>query len=97
MNHLKMVVAKIHAHHPNILLMEKQFGSYTLVSDVLFDLLCDMGKLTEAELCFLQMLGKGRKPSDVLFRRIKILIELANRHEALQRTERKMSAWQLQA
>ncbi|WVY89515.1 hypothetical protein V8G54_035029 [Vigna mungo] len=35
-------------------MVEKGFGSYTLVSDVLFDLLCDMGKLEEAEKCFFE-------------------------------------------
>lgn len=69
----------------------KGFGSYTLVSDVLFDLLCDMGKLGEAEKCFLEMIEKGQKPSNVSFRRIKVLMELANRHEALQSLTQKMA------
>ncbi|KAB1206197.1 hypothetical protein CJ030_MR7G014370 [Morella rubra] len=72
-------------------MVEKGFGSYTLVSDVLIDLLCDMGKLVEAEKCFLQMVEKGQKPSLVCFRRIKVLMELANKHEALQNLSDKMS------
>ncbi|KDP28300.1 hypothetical protein JCGZ_14071 [Jatropha curcas] len=72
-------------------MVEKGFGSYTLVSDVLFDLLCDMGKLVEAEKCFLQMIEKGHKPSNVSFRRIKVLMELTNKHEALQNMLEKMA------
>ncbi|KAL5561059.1 hypothetical protein UlMin_030806 [Ulmus minor] len=72
-------------------MVEKGFGSYTLVSDVLFDLLCGMGKLVEAERCFLQMVEKGQKPSNVSFRRIKVLMELANKHEALQNLLEKMA------
>lgn len=74
-------------------MVEKGFGSYTLVSDVLFDLLCDMGKLGEAEKCFLEMIEKGQKPSNVSFRRIKVLMELANRHEALQNLTQKMAVF----
>lgn len=69
----------------------KGFGSYILISDVLFDLLCDMGKLVEAEKCFLQMVEKGHKPSNVSFRRIKVLMELANKHDALQNLSEKMA------
>ncbi|MED6120360.1 hypothetical protein PIB30_020195 [Stylosanthes scabra] len=72
-------------------MVEKGFGSYTLVSDVLFDLLCDVGKLDEAEKCFLEMVEKGHKPSNVSFKRIKVLMELANRHEALQNLTQKMA------
>ncbi|KAF3436577.1 hypothetical protein FNV43_RR23669 [Rhamnella rubrinervis] len=72
-------------------MVDKGFGSYILVSDVLFDLLCDMGKLVEAERCFLQMVGKGHKPSNVSFRRIKVLMELANKHEAIQNLSEKMA------
>lgn len=72
-------------------MVKKGFGSYTLVSDVLFDLLCDLGKLDEAEKCFLQMVEKGQKPSNVAFRRIKVLMELANRHEAIGNLVEKMS------
>ncbi|PIA45978.1 hypothetical protein AQUCO_01600320v1 [Aquilegia coerulea] len=75
-------------------MVEKGFGSYILVSDVLFDLLCDMGKLDEAEKCFLQMVEKGQKPSNVSFRRIKVLMELANRHEALRKLSEKMSIFE---
>ncbi|XP_027189854.1 putative pentatricopeptide repeat-containing protein At1g02420 [Cicer arietinum] len=74
-------------------MVEKGFGSYTLVSDVLFDLLCDMGKLLEAEKCFLEMVEKGQKPSNVSFRRIKVLMELANRHEAIQNLTQKMGVF----
>ncbi|KAI4349775.1 hypothetical protein L6164_010331 [Bauhinia variegata] len=72
-------------------MVEKGFGSYTLVSDVLFDLLCDLGKLAEAEKCFLEMIEKGQKPSNVSFRRIKVLMELASRHEALENLSEKMA------
>ncbi|XP_057737153.1 putative pentatricopeptide repeat-containing protein At1g02420 [Arachis stenosperma] len=72
-------------------MVEKGFGSYTLVSDLLFDLLCDMGKLEEAEKCFLEMVEKGHKPSHVSFKRIKVLMELAKRHEALQNLTQKMA------
>ncbi|XP_043708152.1 putative pentatricopeptide repeat-containing protein At1g02420 [Telopea speciosissima] len=75
-------------------MVEKGFGSYILVSDVLFDLLCDMGKLDEAEKCFLQMVEKGQKPSIVSFKRIKVLMELANRQEALQKLVEKMEAFE---
>ncbi|CAA6661261.1 unnamed protein product [Spirodela intermedia] len=64
-------------------MIQKGFGSYILVSDVLFDFLCDMGMLTEAEKCFLQMVEKGQKPSIASFKRIKVLMELANQHESL--------------
>ncbi|CAK9175464.1 unnamed protein product [Ilex paraguariensis] len=70
-------------------MVEKGFGSYILVSDVLFGLLCDMGKLAEAERCFLQMIEKGHRPSNVSFRRIKVLMELANKHDALQNLSEK--------
>ncbi|TXG63251.1 hypothetical protein EZV62_010245 [Acer yangbiense] len=72
-------------------MVEKGFGSYILVSDVLFDLLCDMGKLVEAEKCFLEMTEKGHKPSNVSFRRIKVLMELANKQESLQNLSQKMA------
>lgn len=74
-------------------MMERGFGSYILVSDVLFDLLCDLGKLAEAERCFLQMVNKGQKPSNVSFRRIKVLMELANKQEALKLLSEKMAAF----
>lgn len=72
-------------------MVKKGFGSYILVSDVLFDLLCDMGKLVEAERCFSQMVEKGHKPSNVSFRRIKVLMELANKHGAIQNLSEKMA------
>ncbi|XP_027367135.1 putative pentatricopeptide repeat-containing protein At1g02420 [Abrus precatorius] len=74
-------------------MVDKGFGSFTLVSDVLFGLLCDMGKLGEAEKCFLEMIEKGQKPSNVSFKRIKVLMELANRHEALQSLTQKMAVF----
>ncbi|EEE58555.1 hypothetical protein OsJ_09859 [Oryza sativa Japonica Group] len=67
------------------------FGSFTLVSDVLFDLLCDEGKLDEAERCFHQMIELGQKPSNVAFRRIKILMQLANREESIARLTAQMA------
>ncbi|GMH05355.1 hypothetical protein Nepgr_007195 [Nepenthes gracilis] len=67
-------------------MVEKGFRSYILVSDVLLDMLCDMGKLEEGEKIFLQMMEKGQKPSNVSFKRIKVLMELANRHEYLVRS-----------
>lgn len=72
-------------------MVEKGFGSYVLVSDVLFDLLCDVGKLAEAEKCFLQMVEKGQKPSNVSFRRIKVLMEVANKQDSLQILSQKMA------
>ncbi|KAF5732061.1 putative pentatricopeptide repeat-containing protein [Tripterygium wilfordii] len=72
-------------------MVEKGFGSYILVSDVLFDLLCDLGKLVEAEKCFLQMVEKGHKPSNVSFRRIKVLMELTNKYEAIHILSEKMA------
>ncbi|GAU25533.1 hypothetical protein TSUD_38910 [Trifolium subterraneum] len=74
-------------------MVDKGFGSYTLVSDVLFDMLCDMGKLSEAEKCFLEMIEKGQKPSNVSFKRIKVLMELTNRHEAIQNLAEKMAVF----
>ncbi|KZV51872.1 pentatricopeptide repeat-containing protein [Dorcoceras hygrometricum] len=74
-------------------MVDKGFGSYTLISGVLFDMLCDMGKLEDAERCFLQMMEKGQKPSYVSFRRIKVLMELANKEEALSNLSEKMSAF----
>uniref|UniRef100_A0ACD5XIP3 Uncharacterized protein n=1 Tax=Avena sativa TaxID=4498 RepID=A0ACD5XIP3_AVESA len=67
------------------------FGSFTLVSDVLFDLLCDEGKLEEAERCFHQLTDLGQKPSSVSFRRIKILMQLAKREESIARLTEKMA------
>jgi pentatricopeptide repeat protein len=67
------------------------FGSFTLVSDVLFDLLCDEGKLEEAERCFYQMVELGQKPSNVAFRRIKILMQLAKQEDSIARLTEKMA------
>ncbi|OMO64053.1 hypothetical protein CCACVL1_22081 [Corchorus capsularis] len=74
-------------------MVEKDFGSFTLVSDVLFDLLCDLGKLVEAEKCFLQMIEKRQKPSNVSFRRIKVLMELANKYDAVQNLREQMAVF----
>ncbi|OMO82195.1 hypothetical protein COLO4_23183 [Corchorus olitorius] len=74
-------------------MVEKDFGSFTLVSDVLFDLLCDLGKLVEAEKCFLQMIEKRQKPSNVSFRRIKVLMELANKYDAIQNLREQMAVF----
>ncbi|KAF9595622.1 hypothetical protein IFM89_001495 [Coptis chinensis] len=71
-------------------MLEKGFVSYIWVSDVLFDLLFDLGKFEEAKNCFLQMVEKGHKPSNISFRRIKVLMELANRHETLKILLKKM-------
>jgi pentatricopeptide repeat protein len=35
--------------------ISNRFGSFILASDVLFDLICDKGKLEDAERCFCQM------------------------------------------
>ncbi|KAG8073966.1 hypothetical protein GUJ93_ZPchr0006g42268 [Zizania palustris] len=67
------------------------FGPFTLVSDVLFDLLCDEGKLEEAERCFHQMIELGQKPSNVAFRRIKILMQLANCDESIAKLTAQMA------
>ncbi|WOK95637.1 hypothetical protein Cni_G04344 [Canna indica] len=72
-------------------MVQKGFGSYTLVSDVLFDLLCDAGKIDDAERCFIQMVEKGQKPSNLSFKRIKVLMELTNRKESLENLSEKMS------
>lgn len=72
-------------------MVEKEFGSFTLVSDVLIDLLCDMGKLAEVSKCFLQMVEKQQKPSYTSFRRIKVLMELANKHEDFRVLSEKMA------
>ncbi|CAN1183523.1 Putative pentatricopeptide repeat-containing protein At1g02420 [Linum perenne] len=72
-------------------MVDKSFGSFTLVSDVLFDLLCDTGKLLEAEKCFSQMIEKGQKPSCVSFRRIKVLMELVNNHDGIRTLSEKMA------
>ncbi|XP_020243596.1 putative pentatricopeptide repeat-containing protein At1g02420, partial [Asparagus officinalis] len=72
-------------------MVEKGFGALRLVSDVLFDLLCDLGKLDEAEKCFMEMVDKGQKPSNVSFKRIRVLMELANRHESIKNLSAKMA------
>ena len=71
----------------------KGFGSYILVSDVLFDLLCDLGMLVDAERSFLQMIEKGQRPSFASFRRIKVLMNLANQHESLEKLTQKMASF----
>lgn len=72
-------------------MVQKGFGSYILVSDVLFDFLCDLGMLAEAEKCFLEMVEKGQKPSIASFKRIKVLMELANQRESLDNLTQKMA------
>jgi pentatricopeptide repeat protein len=71
-------------------MVSSSFGSLTLVSDVLLDLLCDEGKLEDAERCFCQMVELGQKPSNVAFRRIKILMQLAKQEESIARLTEKM-------
>jgi len=39
------------------------------------------------------MVEKGHKPSHVSFRRIKVLMELANKHEALKNLSEKMASF----
>jgi pentatricopeptide repeat protein len=67
------------------------FASFTLVSDVLFDLLCDEGKLEEAKRCFHQMIDLGQKPSNVAFRRIKILMQLTKQEDSIVRLTEKIA------
>ncbi|EPS57811.1 hypothetical protein M569_17007, partial [Genlisea aurea] len=74
-------------------MVELGFGSYTLVSDVLIGLLCDLGMVDDAERCFLQMVDKGQRPSRVSFRRIKVLMELSGRFEALSNLREKMASF----
>lgn len=69
----------------------KGFGSYSLVSDVLLDLLCDLAKVEEAEKCLLEMVEKGHRPSNVSFKRIKLLMELANKHNEVNNLIQKMA------
>lgn len=69
----------------------KCFGSYSLVSDVLLDLLCDLAKVEEAEKCLLEMVEKGHRPSNVSFKRIKLLMELANKHDEVNNLIQKMA------
>ncbi|CAI0377068.1 unnamed protein product [Linum tenue] len=75
-------------------MVDKSFGSYSLVSDVLFDLLCDMGKLVEAEKCFLEMIEMGQKPSFVSFKRIKVLMELAKDQDGIRNLSEKMAVFE---
>jgi len=72
-------------------MVSNRFGSFTLVSDVLFDLLCDEGKLEDAERCFCQMVELGQRPSNVAFRRIKILMQLAKQEESIARLTEMMA------
>lgn len=66
------------------------FGSLALVSDVLFDLLCDLGKLDEAERCAVEMVEMGQMPSGASLRRIRVLMELAKREDCIRNLEEKM-------
>ncbi|PKU85745.1 putative pentatricopeptide repeat-containing protein At1g02420 [Dendrobium catenatum] len=74
-------------------MVKNGYGSLPLVSDVLFDLLCDLGKLDEAERCFIEMVEMGQKPSRVSFRRIKVLMELAKRQDCIKNLEEKMGGF----
>ncbi|KAF8112940.1 hypothetical protein N665_0058s0040 [Sinapis alba] len=74
----------------------KGFGSYSLVSDVLLDLLCDLAKVDEAEKCLLEMVEKGHRPSNVSLKRIKLLLELANKHEELNNLNQKVAVFGIQ-
>lgn len=74
-------------------MIEMGFGACALVSDVLFDMLCDLGKVAEAEMCFLQMVEKGHRPSHVSYRRIKVLMELANMEHNIRNLTDKMSVF----
>ncbi|XP_020588660.1 putative pentatricopeptide repeat-containing protein At1g02420 [Phalaenopsis equestris] len=69
------------------------FGSLVLVSDVLFDLLCDLGKLDEAERCFVEMVDMGQRPSLLAFRRIRVLMELAKREDCIRNLEEKVGGF----
>ncbi|KAK4358504.1 hypothetical protein RND71_020733 [Anisodus tanguticus] len=70
----------------------KEMGAYR-VHSYQVDQVTRERKLAEAERCFLQMVDKGQKPSNVSFRRIKVLMELANKHEALKLLSEKMAAF----
>ncbi|KAJ3706457.1 hypothetical protein LUZ61_010162 [Rhynchospora tenuis] len=70
------------------------FGSLTLVSDVLIDWLCDEGRLDEAEKCLFQLLEKGQQPSNASIKRIRVLMELAQRHESLHKLHEAMSTYE---
>ncbi|KAF3322280.1 pentatricopeptide repeat-containing protein [Carex littledalei] len=70
------------------------FGSLTLVSDVLFDMLCDDGRLDEAEKCLFQMVEKGQRPSSVSVKRVRVLMELTKRHESLYKLHERMSIFE---
>ncbi|KAJ1702038.1 hypothetical protein LUZ63_001817 [Rhynchospora breviuscula] len=70
------------------------FVSLTLVSDVLIDLLCDEGRLDEAEKCLFQLVEKGQRPSNVAVKRIRVLMELAQRHESLHKLHEAMSTFE---
>ncbi|XP_031484967.1 putative pentatricopeptide repeat-containing protein At1g02420 [Nymphaea colorata] len=78
-------------------MIERGFGSCILVSDILFDMLCDLGRLLDLERCFLQMLDMGLKPSNVSFKRMKVLMELANHTEGLRKPTEKMESLGQQA
>jgi len=62
-----------------------------LVSDVLLDLLCDLAKVEEAEKCLLEMVKKGHRPSNFSLKRIKLLLELANKHDEVDNLLQKMA------
>lgn len=74
---------------------ETGFRSFRLVSDVLFHLSCDWWKLEEAKKFFMQMAEKGQKPSNVSFRRLKVLMEQAHKQESVRKLSEKMEAFAL--
>ncbi|KAH9318733.1 hypothetical protein KI387_020502 [Taxus chinensis] len=73
-------------------MLEKGFGSYSLVLDVLIDVLCDNGKLNEAEKCFLETIEKGHKPSSFAYKRLRVLLEIAQKHESIHNLSKKMKS-----
>lgn len=71
-------------------MVQKGYGSYSLVLDILMDALCDNGKLDEAEKCFLETIEKGHKPSSFSYKRLRVLLELAKKHDIIQALSEKM-------
>lgn len=71
-------------------MVQKGYGSYSLVLDILMDALCDNGKLDEAEKCFLETIEKGQKPSSFSYKRLRVLLELAKKHDIIQALSEKM-------
>lgn len=71
-------------------MLEMGFGSYPLVLDVLMDGLCDNGKLNEAEKSFLETIEKGHKPSFFSYKRLRVLLEVAQKHDSIHALSEKM-------